>query len=259
MIRFEDGKQFAYDMIGEFHANGAWIHPRRIINTYELILVLEGTVHIREEDTVYALQPGDALLLTPGYEHAGVQEVNTPVAFYWFHFSTDLPVPQGQLGGQDLYELRLLLKRLLHITNTPGYSVSAADALGYLIYEQIVLSEKELPPAPVILRQITEYVRNNLKSGVTVGSIAAHLGYSPDHISRLFKKQTGTPLSVYIASRRMQLAKDMLLTTAQSVKQIAVSLGFAQENLFIKFFVYHEKISPTAFRARYYNTHINNT
>lgn len=256
MICFENGKRFSYDMIGEFHSSGAWIHPRRIIHTYELILVLEGTVHIREGETAYALSPGD-MLLTPGVEHAGTREVTAPVAFYWFHFSTDLPVDIQYCHGRDLYELRQLLKRLLHITNTPGYSSHAADALGYLIYEQAALLKKEPLPAPVILRQITEYVRNNMCKGVTVSSTAAHFGYSPDHISRLFKKQTGTPLSAYIAARKIQFAKDLLLTTAQSVKQIAAALGFSHANHFIKFFLYHESITPSAFRAQYYNTHIN--
>ena len=43
----------------------------------------------------------------------------------------------------------------------------------------------------------------------------------------------------YIASERMKIAKDMLITTNMSVKQIAYELGFSSENLFIKFFIYH--------------------
>jgi AraC-like DNA-binding protein len=56
----------------------------------------------------------------------------------------------------------------------------------------------------------------------------------------------------------MKLAKDLLLTTDMSVKQISRELGYSEENLFIKFFTYHEKISPAAFKAKYCNTHINN-
>ena len=55
----------------------------------------------------------------------------------------------------------------------------------------------------------------------------------------------------------MKLAKDLLLTTDMSVKQISRELGYSEENLFIKFFTYHEKISPAAFLAKYCNTHIN--
>lgn len=48
----------------------------------------------------------------------------------------------------------------------------------------------------------------------------------------------------------MKLAKDFLLTTDMSVKQISRELGYSEENLFIKFFTYHEKISPAAFKAK---------
>ena len=54
------------------------------------------------------------------------------------------------------------------------------------------------------------------------------------------------------------LAKDLLLSTNMSVKQISKELGYSEENLFIKFFTYNEKISPSAFKAKYCNTHINN-
>ena len=56
MIKFENGKYFSYDMIGEFHSSGEWIHPGRNIKSYEIILVLEGTVYIAEETREYILQ-----------------------------------------------------------------------------------------------------------------------------------------------------------------------------------------------------------
>ena len=56
MIKFENGKYFTYDMIGEFHSSGEWIHPKRSIESYEVILALEGTVYIAEKTREYVLQ-----------------------------------------------------------------------------------------------------------------------------------------------------------------------------------------------------------
>ena len=56
----------------------------------------------------------------------------------------------------------------------------------------------------------------------------------------------------------MNYAKDLLLTTDLSVKEIAAQMEFAEENLFIKYFIYHEEISPVKFRNKYFNTHMNN-
>ena len=69
MIKFENGKYFSYDMIGEFHSSGEWIHPGRNIKSYEIILVLEGTVYIAEETREYILQKNQLLIVEPFKEH----------------------------------------------------------------------------------------------------------------------------------------------------------------------------------------------
>ena len=88
--------------------------------------------------------------------------------------------------------------------------------------------------------------------------IAQNFGYNTDYIGKYFKKARGIGLKEYLTAQRIKLAKDLLLTTDMSVKQISRELGYGEENLFIKFFTYHEKISPAAFKAKYCNTHINN-
>lgn len=251
-----DKHSFHYEMIGEFHANGDWIHPKRVITSYELILVLEDVVHIREENTDYILKKDDVLILSPGIEHAGVHESNA--AFFWLHFSTDLLVPSAHLTGQDVSFLKQLLKQLLHITNSPGYPSTAADALTYLIFTEYVrLTTHVSQHASPIISQITEYIRNHSTSNPSVSEIAAKFEYSPDYIGKFFRKMTGVGLKEYINEQRIKRIKDHLLTTNKSIKQIAMDTGFPDENLFIKFFTYHEGISPSTFRAISHNTHIN--
>ena len=259
MIKFENGKYFSYDMIGEFHSSGEWIHPKRRINSFEVILVLEGTVYIAEETREYALQKNQLLLLEPFKEHYGYKAVSEPTAFYWFHFFTDLKIPLKSYNGTDIYEIKQLLKKLLHISNSPIYSSAAADSAGYLVFEELIrLSLEENTSNQALVAKITEYIRNNIKNGVTVSNIADHFGYNADYIGKYFKRIHGIGLKEYLAVQKIKFAKDFLLTTDMSVKQISRELGYSEENLFIKFFTYHERISPAAFKAKYCNTHINN-
>lgn len=258
MIRLENGKYFSYDMIGEFHSSGEWVHPRRSINSFEIILVLEGRVYIAEETQEYILQKNQLLVLEPHKVHFGYKTVSDYTAFYWFHFFTDLEIPLKSYTGTDIYEVKQLLKKLLHISNTPDYSPAAADAAGYLILEELSrLSAKDNSSNPALAARITEFVRNNIKSGLTVTDVAGHFGYNADYIGKYFKKTHGIGLKDYLSAQRIKLAKDLLLTTDMTVKQISRELGYSEENLFIKFFTYHEKISPSAFKTQYCNTHIN--
>lgn len=259
MIQLDNGTYIGYERIGEFHSEGPWIHPSRTISSYEVILVLEGTVYLYEEDRQHALGPNEIIILEPGRVHGGSRTVEEPVAFYWLHFDTDLPMPFKVCAGQELYEVRQLMKRLLHITNTPGFSAHAADALTLVILEELAQHARaEAPANRVSVNQIAEYIRINCHKNLTVGSVAAHFSYNQDYAGKLFRKHFGVGLKEYIARQKLKLARDLLLTTDLSVKQIASELGYGHENLFIKFFLYHEKISPTAFRNQYYNTHMNN-
>ena len=258
MIKFESGEYFAYDMIGEFHSSGEWIHPKRIINSFEIILVLEGTVYIAEEAREYTLQKNQLLVLEPYKEHYGYKKTSKPVSFYWFHFLTDFEIPLKSYTKNDIYEIKQLLKKLLHLTNSSGYSPYAVDAAGLLVYEELKqLSSEERSSNHALAVQIEEYIRNNIKSDITISNIARHFGYNPDYIGKYFKKSRSIGLKEYLTEQRLKLAKDLLLTTNMSVKQISKELGYSEENVFIKFFTYHEITTPVAFRNKYCNTHIN--
>lgn len=259
MIKIDHNRTITYERIGEFHSEGAWIHPNRSISSYEVILVLQGCVSMFEEDQKYDLYPGEALLLEPGKYHGGTRVTAEPVAFYWLHFCTELPIPFKYISGVELYEARQLMKRLLHMTNTVGFSENAADAMTLVILEELSyqLQERSMT-SRVNVNQIAEYIRMNSHKKLTVQGIADHFGYHQDYAGKLFRKHFGVGLKEYIAAQKIKKAKDLLLTTELSVKQISLELGYEQENLFIKFFLYHEGISPTVFRNQYYHTHMNN-
>ena len=71
-----DNNYFAYENIGEFHSDDEWIHPIRVIDSYELIFVLSGTVYLFEEDEKYELHTNECILLEQGKQHGGYRVSN---------------------------------------------------------------------------------------------------------------------------------------------------------------------------------------
>lgn len=259
MIKLDNGKYFKSSTIGEFQSRGEWIHPDTQVSTYELIFVLEGEVHIAEDGKEYSLYPNELIILDPRKRHYGFRISKVHTSFYWFHFSTNISIPCKTCKSQDLYDIKYLLKRLLHISNTPTYGRDAVDSAGLMVLEELKsLSVSGSVSNRSLINKISEYVRINIKNNVTVGEIADYFSYNPDYIGKLFKEYFNTGLKNFIANERIKLAKDMLLTTNMTAKQIGSELGFSTENNFIKFFTYHEHISPVKFRDRCANTHINN-
>lgn len=257
MLNINRENYFVFDIIGEFCSADNWIHPVRTTDNYELIFVTDGEVFIEENGTRYELYRNQCILLEPGIVHGGWKTSRVPTSFYWLHFRTDMPMPFKTYTGDGYYDIKYLLKKLLHISKTPSYSKSAADAAAFMVF-----CELENVTAAVsgssIANKIAEYIRINIDRGVTVADVAEYYSYSSDYISRLFRKTFGMGMKKYIMSEKIKFAKDLLLNTNLSVKEIAAQMGYTDENRFIKFFMYHEEISPTRLRDKYFNTMMNN-
>ena len=99
-----DNNYFSYENIGEFHSDDEWIHPVRVIDSYELIFVLSGTVHLFEEGKRYDLYPNECILLEPGKQHGGYRISNVLTIFYCNHFRTDCSKTFKNFFDSDFYE-----------------------------------------------------------------------------------------------------------------------------------------------------------
>ena len=81
-------------------------------------------------------------------------------------------------------------------------------------------------------------------------SVAAHIGLSPEYVSRLFKQETGINLVNYIQTERLQAACSMLMGSELSVSEIAARLGFDNFAYFSKLFRKHTGVSPSTYRKK---------
>jgi len=252
-----------YTYGGLFYTEDVWQHPDRVIDTYEIVYVVEGAVHLRECADQFTLRKGDLYLLQPGLSHGGWQESTGKTSFYWIHFSAPcfetLNVQPGLTSVPDHYRFPVMLRQLLHIGNAqeyPDYTVHSALLLllGELSAAQAQSRTQGIP----FLASISEYVRINASRQLSVKNVAQHFGYHPDYVSSLFRKHYGISLKQYINNAQISAIKGFLITTNLSVKELASRFGWENENEFIHFYKYHTGIGPAKFRSMFVNTHMNN-
>ncbi len=97
-----------------------------------------------------------------------------------------------------------------------------------------------------------DYIYDNIYNEIKIQDIADHIGFTPQYISKLFKKQVGVTLSDYIMSKRIQTAENMLKYTDYAPIDIANYLCFSSHSHFISAFKKRTGLTPKQYREKYY-------
>ncbi|MGF1532746.1 MAG: helix-turn-helix domain-containing protein [Bernardetiaceae bacterium] len=106
-----------------------------------------------------------------------------------------------------------------------------------------------------IVDAITNYLNNYFTSAIildkglpTALQCAEHVNLSSNYLSDLLRKETGKTTQEHIHYHLLEIAKDRLLGSNDSVKEIAYSLGFGHSHYFSSLFKKKTGVSPTEFR-----------
>lgn len=100
-------------------------------------------------------------------------------------------------------------------------------------------------------KDILEYVEANYRDAdLSQECLADHFAISTYTLSRMFRNKIGIGFVEYINAKRVEYAKEQLLTTSVTVHEIAIKSGFSSDNNFFKVFKAYTGVSPSAFREQ---------
>jgi AraC family transcriptional regulator len=104
--------------------------------------------------------------------------------------------------------------------------------------------------APWQRDQAVRLLLSNLSSDLPIAALARHCGLSRSYFARAFKVSTGLPPHRWLMRRRIQCAQDMLEGTSESIAEIALGCGFADQSHLTRVFHAIVGVSPAAWRRR---------
>jgi len=93
------------------------------------------------------------------------------------------------------------------------------------------------------------YLSERMREDVSLSSLAAHFGYSPSYVARLFRVHLGTTVSAYRNDLRLTHAYRLLLDTDLRVGEIAEVCGFSDIYYFSRLVKRRFGLSPMGLRA----------
>ena len=97
-----------------------------------------------------------------------------------------------------------------------------------------------------------ELIENDYARIACIDDIARDVGISPRHFKRRFKKATGDLPIKYLQKVRIEAAKEQLETTAGSLEQITLAVGYKDVSSFCRLFKQHTRTSPKNYREKFY-------
>ena len=99
--------------------------------------------------------------------------------------------------------------------------------------------------------RILGYLQENFSDpNLSQSAVADAFGISVYTLSRLFKNQVGLGFSEYVTGKRLDSAKEMLLTTRLPVNVIAETVGIPSLSYFSRLFKLNFGVSPAKYRSQ---------
>lgn len=105
-----------------------------------------------------------------------------------------------------------------------------------------------LPPE---VEKLKESLDASMTSGFNLVEYAQKSDYSEAHLIRIFRAAFGITPYDYLMSKKIELAKRLLLYSSFSIKEIAAHLSFSDQYYFSNFFKMKTGLSPRNYKLKY--------
>ena len=263
-----------YLSCGQLVRDRNFLHPRRCIDSYVLIVVVKGSLYIAQDKIKYIVSDNQYIILRSNTLHYDYASSTEYLQYYWTHFyvpegtyycDNDMKATECDVDGNytipeygDLKyskRVQLLFSQMLD-ESFRKLQVKSRFMDYFLTCLLMELSgefkEQENKDISEEISNIKNWIRSNYNQSITVAKIAELFHYNPDYLSNMFKKTAHISLKKYINEIRINEAKNILVSTSYSLKEIAFQCAFNDEKYFLKVFKQIEGVTPTEYKKAFF-------
>ena len=100
-----------------------------------------------------------------------------------------------------------------------------------------------------IAEKMKNYLDSHIKENITLEELSKEVYLSQSQAIRVFRSTYNITPYNYLMNRKIEFAKLMLLNSRTTIKEIAISLGFTDQQYFSNYFKNKVGRSPSKFRC----------
>ncbi len=247
-------------------------------NEVEINFVVEGTVTCYLQNRRIVVPKFHIVIFWGMFPHR-VVEVENPSSYYVCAIPLSLflswGLPEAFIGrllrgealvyGNDLQYVEI--DRLLFEQWSADFESPVPDTRAMLLEMQSRLlrmsahvKDDKVLSSPMqvgdanLVEQMTLYIARNYHRPIRVADVGRAIGLHPDYANTLFKRVFGYTLSHHLMIERVTQAQRKLLTTHDSVSQIAEECGFNSMSSFNTAFLKFNGCTPRDYRKHFLYT-----
>ncbi len=267
--------------IERFH-DTSWTMDQSIHDFYEMVYMKKGSTVFEIEGQAVNLGPNDIVIIKPRQHHSFIvkSEAGSDFIVLHFMFENKISGAHSEIPLEDFLkfvssketghyialkvsqknEIIILLNRIMKERDSeePG-----SDFLNYLlVLEMFVLLSRALkmewessmksksPKLRELINISIKYIHNNFERDITLGDIARFVFLSPSYFTRAFKDETSMSPISYLLKVRIERAQELLADTSLKISDIALNVGFSNQQRFNEMFKKYVSQTPLQYRKK---------
>jgi AraC family transcriptional regulator len=222
-----------------------------------ICMVLDGVLHERLDHQRYDVGRYDILFKSRNTEHAdtfgpnGARMLVAELDATWLssHDSRGLVAEASVcLVGAVAADLtQRLYGELLRLDEGTPLAVQSLclEILVNVIRTSAFAEQRRLPPW---LRRAREILHDGYTEQLSLDELAKQVGVHPVHLAQVFRKSFGVTIGDYTRRLRVRRGSHALLSTHQSIAEIAMDCGFCDQSHFSRVFKRITAATPAEYR-----------
>ncbi|MEI6788986.1 MAG: AraC family transcriptional regulator [bacterium] len=224
----------------------------RLIDEIVLIACMSGKGWLMLNGTRFSINAGDLFYCPASIPHSyGCESGGWEI--YWAHgqgrhttalceaAGLDATTPVHPLAHHVQVQEAFRILVAILATEGPDSSWIAARNFHNLLHTLVWCHHK-----PTGKQRLAELVKADCEN---LDELVKASGYSRFHFCRLFKEETGQSPWQYVMERKLERARELLLGSKLSIKEIATQLGFEHPDYFTRLFSRSIGVTPMRYRG----------
>ena len=216
----------------------------------DVVLINSGTAHkfTPVKDASESFVAYDLMFVPDFFDAMSIQMSSFEALKHCFLFYSMFPaetseLPDMHVSGRKFSDYGELFTKIYH--EFRGEEKGYIELIRAYVIELVIRLFRDIekegtlslsPSKTETVRRAVDFIKNNYNVSLSVGEIAAKVFLGPDYFRKLFREVTGTSVSLFVQTLRVDEACRLLRTTDEPIKDIGSRVGYSDPKSFYQAF-----------------------